>query len=321
MGAGNFNSIPDEFEDDPLQDIGPDRNLMGLPDSSGAYLGMDDVLIATSISDTALPDIKIDIDFLGTELGIPLALAITPDLSTGRGIADMQRVGGMGIMHRMYSSDDAYEADLDLLRATLKPVWISVDISDIPRSMRLINKVSEKAEVAGVVIDTAHGHHKSVRDLVERIKGSVTEDISRLRVVAGNIFDYDAALYLAESGVDGLKVGCGHGKTFDYAEDLGIGLPHISALLECASLRTDFPELQIISDQPIRNNADIAKCIAAGADIVMIGSDFIGNRTLDQVVNRVSDTLRTTMYFAGIESIRDFRDGARFLVVSKPKSA
>ena len=125
--------------------------------------------------------------------------------------------------------------------------------------------------VDAVCIDTAHGHSKGVLDAVRGVKASFPD----LQVVGGNVATGEAALALAEAGVDGVKVGVGPGSICTTRVVAGVGVPQLSAIYDCAvALRGS--GVPIVADGGIRYSGDIVKAFAAGADTVMAGSLFAG---------------------------------------------
>jgi IMP dehydrogenase len=128
-----------------------------------------------------------------------------------------------------------------------------------------------EANVDVVVIDTAHGHSKNVIDTLTKVK---TRHI-RLQVLAGNIATARAALDLIRSGADGIKVGMGPGAICTTRVVAGVGIPQITAIMDCARVASKVG-IPLIADGGIKYSGDIVKAIAAGADSVMIGSLFAG---------------------------------------------
>ena len=127
------------------------------------------------------------------------------------------------------------------------------------------------AGVDVLVVDTAHGHTKSVLDRVKQIKA----DHSDIPLIAGNIVTGEAAHALVGAGADAVKVGIGPGSICTTRVIAGVGVPQITAVAEVSSALTD-TDVPVISDGGIRYSGDIAKAIAAGAHCVMIGSLFAG---------------------------------------------
>lgn len=122
-----------------------------------------------------------------------------------------------------------------------------------------------------VVIDTAHGHSAQVAKVVERIK----RENNRLQIVAGNIATYDAARALIDAGADAVKVGIGPGSICTTRIVAGVGVPQLTAIMEAvrAARESGAP---VIADGGIKYSGDLAKAIAAGASVAMMGSMFAG---------------------------------------------
>jgi len=127
------------------------------------------------------------------------------------------------------------------------------------------------ANVDVVVIDTAHGHSKNVIETLVKIKTRYL----KLQVIAGNIATSRAAMDLIKGGADGIKVGMGPGAICTTRVVAGVGIPQITAIMECAKVASKVG-VPVIADGGIKYSGDVVKAIAAGADSVMIGSLFAG---------------------------------------------
>ncbi len=122
-----------------------------------------------------------------------------------------------------------------------------------------------------VVVDTAHGHSVRVLETVRRVKAA----FPKLDVIAGNIATAEAALALAECGVDGVKVGIGPGSICTTRVVAGVGVPQLTAIMLAAKALKG-RGIPIIADGGIRYSGDIVKALAAGASTIMAGSLFAG---------------------------------------------
>ena len=122
-----------------------------------------------------------------------------------------------------------------------------------------------------IVVDTAHGHSARVIDAVARIK----KQSNSVQVVAGNVATADATKALIDAGADAVKVGIGPGSICTTRIVAGVGVPQLTAVMECAkeAARSGVP---VIADGGIRYSGDISKAIAAGANCVMVGSLLAG---------------------------------------------
>ena len=128
-----------------------------------------------------------------------------------------------------------------------------------------------KANVDVVVVDSAHGHSKNIMEAVKSIKAKYPE----LQVIAGNIATGAATKALIEAGADAVKVGIGPGSICTTRVVAGIGVPQISAVMDCYAVAKEYG-VPIIADGGIKYSGDMTKALAAGADVCMLGSMFAG---------------------------------------------
>nr|WP_207754234.1 IMP dehydrogenase [Caldicoprobacter guelmensis] len=127
------------------------------------------------------------------------------------------------------------------------------------------------AKVDVIVVDTAHGHSVGVINMVKQIKKKFPD----LPVIAGNVATAEATRELIEAGADCVKVGIGPGSICTTRVIAGVGVPQITAIMECAE-EADKYDIPIIADGGIKYSGDIVKAIAAGASVVMVGNLLAG---------------------------------------------
>jgi IMP dehydrogenase len=120
-----------------------------------------------------------------------------------------------------------------------------------------------------VVIDTAHGHSEGVAKAVERLK----RQSNMVQVIAGNVATAEATRALIDAGADAVKVGIGPGSICTTRMVAGVGVPQLTAVMDCARAAGDVP---VIADGGIKLSGDFAKAIAAGASAAMVGSMIAG---------------------------------------------
>ena len=142
----------------------------------------------------------------------------------------------------------------------------SVGEDGIARAMALI-----EAECDVIVVDTAHGHSKGVLDTVSRIK----KESNYTQVLAGNIATADGAQALIDAGADAIKVGIGPGSICTTRIVAGVGVPQLTAIMDAVSAAKK-AGIPIVADGGIKYSGDLAKAIAAGADVAMVGSLLAG---------------------------------------------
>lgn len=128
-----------------------------------------------------------------------------------------------------------------------------------------------KAGVDVIVVDTAHGHSKKVIQTLEKLKALYPN----LPVIAGNVATAEATEALIKAGADAVKVGIGPGSICTTRIVAGIGMPQLSAIINCAQVARKY-DIPVIADGGIRYSGDIVKALAAGAESVMLGSIFAG---------------------------------------------
>jgi len=128
-----------------------------------------------------------------------------------------------------------------------------------------------KSKVDVIVLDTAHGHSKNVLDAVSKIK----REYPNLQVIAGNVATDEATVDLIKAGADAIKVGIGPGSICTTRVVTGVGVPQITAIINCAKAASAY-NIPIIADGGIKYSGDITKALAAGANVVMAGSLFAG---------------------------------------------
>lgn len=136
---------------------------------------------------------------------------------------------------------------------------------------RVAALVDAKVDIIGV--DTAHGHSDKVLNVVKQIKAKYP----KIKLIAGNVATAEATKALIEAGADVVKVGIGPGSICTTRVVAGIGVPQITAIMDCAEAADKYGK-RIIADGGIKYSGDITKAIGAGASAVMIGSLFAGTK-------------------------------------------
>ena len=161
-----------------------------------------------------------------------------------------------------------------------------------------------EAGVDVITIDTAHGHSKNVIGVLKSIK----KEFPKLQVIVGNIATADAALFLAKSGADAVKVGIGPGSICTTRVIAGIGVPQFTAIFQVAEALKK-TKVTVIADGGIRFSGDIAKALAAGAHSVMLGSLLAG--TAESPGETIIYEGRKFKLYRGMGSIEAMREGSK----------
>jgi IMP dehydrogenase len=160
------------------------------------------------------------------------------------------------------------------------------------------------AQVDVIVVDTAHGHSKGVIETVQTLKKRF-QDID---IIAGNVGTKEGAKALIDSGASAVKVGMGPGAICTTRVVAGVGMPQITAIMQCAEVCSD-SGIPLISDGGIKQTGDIAKAMAAGADTVMIGSLFAG--TEESPGDKIYLGGRSFKLYRGMGSLSAMQQGSK----------
>ena len=172
-----------------------------------------------------------------------------------------------------------------------------------PDMEKRMEKLAE-ADVDVVVVDTAHGHSEGVIRTVKWIKKTYPDK----ELIAGNIATVDGTRELIDVGADGVKVGVGPGSICTTRVVAGIGVPQMTAIMDCAE-EAKKHGIPIIADGGIKYSGDITKALAGGADSVMIGSLFAG--TEESPGETILFQGRTYKVYRGMGSIEAMKEGSK----------
>lgn len=249
------------------------------------YYTFDDVLIRPAYSEIdSRTQIDISQTFLGIKLRIPV-ISANMDYITGPQMATaMWENGALGILHRFAPWDEQIKS-IQTMYSNTGQAAFSVGTRDIEESLRRIDEVDHKHYNHKIIcIDVAHGHHRKVIDLVKRIRDTYPD----WRIIAGNIATAEGVSDLIAAGAEAIKVGIGPGSVCTTRIVTGIGVPQLSAIIECASVAASYNK-PVIADGGIRSAGDIVKALAAGANVVMLGSLLSGT---DETPGEIIDTGR-----------------------------
>ena len=233
-------------------------------------LTYDDVLLVPLWSDVLPADVSLKTQLTGRiSLKIPV-LSSAMDTVTELPMAlTLARLGGMGVLHRNLAAEEqANQVRRFKTEEPGLPVGAAVGTSDADLAR------AEGLKAAGcdvIVVDTAHGHSAGVLRRVEQLK----EKLSGVDILGGNVATPEATEALIKAGADGVKVGVGPGSICTTRVVAGVGVPQLSAVMECAAAAAEHG-VNIIADGGITKSADIVKALAAGATTVMLGSLLAG---------------------------------------------
>ncbi len=200
-------------------------------------------------------------------LQIPLLSSAMDTVTESKMAIAISKSGGIGVIHRNLSiNKQVAEVQKIKRRNYIVGAAIGVSTKDLERAEEL-----SRIKTDLIVIDTAHGHTKKVLNMIRKIK----KKLKNSTLCVGNIATGKAAKFLADNGVDIVKVGIGPGSICTTRLVTGIGVPQLSAVMDVKKALKKY-KTKIISDGGIKYSGDLAKAIAAGADAIMIGSLFSG---------------------------------------------
>jgi IMP dehydrogenase len=164
-------------------------------------------------------------------------------------------------------------------RWSKKPLCAAIGVTDdyLERAQELF-----KNGCNVLLIDVAHGHHKFVGEAIEEIKTR----LSTIEVVAGSVATGEACEYLCEKGADAIRVGIGNGSLCETRIRTGVGIPQVSALIDCVAV-ADTYGVPVIADGGVRNIGDVCKGLACGADSIMLGSLLSGTKETPGTIEKI----------------------------------
>ena len=231
-------------------------------------LTIDDVTLVPQYS-SILPTDAITICKLSKNLNlqIPLISSAMDTVTESKMSIAISKSGGIGVIHRNLAiQKQVAEVQKVKRKNYIVGAAIGVNEKDLERAEEL-----SRIKTDLIVIDTAHGHTKKVLNMIRKIK----KKLKNSTLCVGNIATGKAAKFLADNGVDIVKVGIGPGSICTTRLVAGIGVPQLSAIMDVKKALKKY-KTKIISDGGIKFSGDLAKAIAAGADAIMIGSLFSG---------------------------------------------
>lgn len=253
------------------------------------------------------------------QLNIPLLSAAMDTVTEADTAIAMAQHGGIGIIHKNLSiaaqaqeidkvkrkhigtADNFPEATKDSRGRLLVGAAISPGADCCERAVALL-----AAGCDVLVIDTAHGHSKAVIDAAIAVKKTCEQHDYDL--IVGNIATAEAAQALIAAGADALKVGIGPGSICTTRMVAGIGVPQLTALIDCARVATEHG-VPIIADGGVRFSGDILKALAAGAATVMIGSLFAGSD--ETPGEEILHAGKTYKFYRGMGSLAAMQAGSK----------
>ena len=225
----------------------------------------DDVLLVPQYSDIktrSSVSLKVELGS-GITLHSPFVSAPMDTVTGHRMASAMARTGGLGVIHRYNSIDEQIQIFKKVERTSAAAIGVTGDFIE-----RAVALADEGCKI--LCIDVAHGHHVSVKNALHSIRTQLGDSVL---VMAGNVATRRAFEDLSEWGADMIRVGVGGGSICSTRLQTGHGVPTLQSVIDCAASEGD---ALIIADGGIKNSGDMSKALAAGADLVMMGSLLAG---------------------------------------------
>ena len=272
-------------------------------------LTYDDIsLIPTQISKIkSRTEASTNCNFLGLKLNVPV-ISSPMDSVTGLEMAkELSRLGCIGILNR-------FDSSLDSLLNSKNGRGIKAVSIALNTDLKTIEKIVEKNYM--ICIDTANANNKEVLKKTEQIKKKFDA-----KVIVGNIAHGESLHQLEDAGADAVRVGIGSGSVCTTSIQTGIGIGQVSSLLNIYHIRNEKKiKIKIIADGGIKSPGDVAKAIALGADVVMLGRMLSGTRETPGEVIKYNGQLwkkyRGSASF-GVKMRNEFIEGEETMVAYK----
>lgn len=256
-------------------------------------LSFDDVLLVPRYSslESRWKDTDVTARLGDIQLAVPI-ISSPMDTVTGVSVAAaMAKMGGLGILHRYNKTGEQVAltrsaiTKSQMLNGPRPIVGAAVGVTE-QFETRAALLVEAGARV--ICVDVAHGHHELVRRALKRLRAILGQDV---HLMAGNVATLEGFNALADWGADSVRVGIGGGSCCSTRIRTGHGMPTLQSVLDCA---TSDREASLVADGGIRNSGDIVKALAAGADVVMVGSLLAGTTEAPGSLVQVDGQLRKT---------------------------
>jgi len=242
-------------------------------------LSYDDVLLRPEHS---LINSRLDVDIstsiikssnnFNLNIRVPIISSPMDTITEAKMAIAMHKEGGHGILHRFMSVEDQI---LNIKQVVEQNIIVSFAIGASDNSYDDLEKILFNIPIENigfVLIDIANGYSEIAKRAINRIK----YNFPHLPVMAGNVATADGFCFLADLGVDSVRVGIGGGSICSTRIQTGCGIPTLQSLLEIKPLKSKYPYTTVIADGGIKQPNHLVKAIVAGADAIMAGGIFAG---------------------------------------------
>ena len=255
-------------------------------------LSFDDVWLVPQYSEIdSRADVTLETKIGNIKLDVPFISANMDTITEVEMATAMASCGGAGILHR-FTDLVTVEKWVTQIKAANYPAIISIGVDSF-EELEFVNTLSQHGLIDGVCIDVAHIDTRKGLSRVEEV-AKICHNAGKITVIAGNIATAKAANRLRDCGADVVKTSIAGGAVCRTRDVTGHMYPTLQAVMDIVAVAGS--NIDIIADGGIRNGADIAKCLAAGAKAVMLGSMLAGSAETPGHVYRGDDGLYYKVY-------------------------
>ena len=259
----------------------------------------EDVLLIPKRSDiVSRSEIDLTSNLGKHEFSVPIISSPMDTVTEASMARAMYHAGGLGVVHRYNTINQQLEIVRQLEAEELVAAAIGVTGEFESRAAALVD-----CGVEIICIDVAHGHHILTERALKTLKDKYAEGVT---IIAGNVATAEAFVDLSSWGADAIRVGIGGGSICSTRTQTGHGVPTFQSVMACGLTDAD---AKIIADGGIKTSGDIVKCLAAGADFVMLGSMLAGTDESpgERLVSNTGVTRKVYRGMASREAQKDWR--------------
>jgi IMP dehydrogenase len=230
-----------------------------------------DVLLVPKHTDVFSRD---DINFyVGGKGHHPVFCSPMKGIATPELITQLSYLGGVGLLHRFFETqEERYEA-VDKISEYAYTFGVSIGINNWEDELNFVH-YAYKHGAEYVVLDVANGNNQRTISATKELYNYRYDHFEEFEIITGNVVTLDGALKLAEAGANFIRVGIGSGGLCSTSNYTGIGMPMLTAIQDCAKVKTHYPDVKIIADGGIKSSGEAMKAFVWGGDWVMCGSLF-----------------------------------------------